>query len=124
MPIALRAGLPRALTQQWLNGYRVDFFLPELGPVVETDGLTGHRTPQQQMEDLLRDQAHTAAGLTRLRFARWQVRFDAARVEDIPTRTRERLGAQLKSAPPRAMTRAIFPRDRPTLPRLQTSHPA
>ena len=32
------------LTSQRLNGFRVDFFWPELGLVVETDGLRYHRT--------------------------------------------------------------------------------
>src|SRR5258708_6489729 len=27
-PIARRAGLPKPLTQQWVNGFRVDFFWP------------------------------------------------------------------------------------------------
>jgi len=33
IPIALGAGLGRPLTQQWLNGFRVDFFWPGLGLV-------------------------------------------------------------------------------------------
>jgi len=68
-----RTNLPTPRTQVWLNGYRVDFYWPALGLVVETDGLTYHRTPSQQKEDRLRDQAHTAAGLTVLRFAAFQV---------------------------------------------------
>jgi predicted transcriptional regulator of viral defense system len=40
IPIALRAGLPMPQTGYVLNGFRVDFFWPELGLVVETDGLT------------------------------------------------------------------------------------
>src|SRR5687767_12752761 len=55
--------------------YEVDFFWPDLGLVVETDGLRYHRTPAQQARDRLRDQAHTAAGLTGLRFTHAQVRF-------------------------------------------------
>jgi very-short-patch-repair endonuclease len=73
-----RAGLPRPLTQQFLNGHRVDFYWPELGLVVETDGLTYHRTPQQQAKDLVRDQAHTAAGMLALRFTHPQVRYEEA----------------------------------------------
>jgi very-short-patch-repair endonuclease len=45
--------------------------------VVETDGLRYHRTPAQQVRDRLRDQAHTAAGMTPLRFTHAQVRFEA-----------------------------------------------
>jgi very-short-patch-repair endonuclease len=52
------------------------FYSPELGLVVETDGLRYHRTPAQQTRDPLRDQAHTAAGLTVLRFAHGQVWFE------------------------------------------------
>jgi very-short-patch-repair endonuclease len=74
------AGLPMPETQAWLNGFRVDFYWPRLGLVVETDGLRYHRTPAQQARDRLRDQAHTAAGLTTLRFTAAQVRFEAARV--------------------------------------------
>jgi hypothetical protein len=43
-----RAGLPVPRTRQWLNGFRVDFHWPDLGLVVETDGLRYHRTPAQQ----------------------------------------------------------------------------
>jgi len=81
LPIVRAAGPPTPLTQQRVNGYRVDFYWPELRLVVETDGLTYHRTPAQQARDRLRDQAHTSAGLTPLRFTRGQVVFDAARVE-------------------------------------------
>ena len=60
-----KAGLPLPLTRQRLNGFRVDFYWPDLGLVVETDGLTCHRTPAQQARDRVRDQAHTAAGRRR-----------------------------------------------------------
>jgi very-short-patch-repair endonuclease len=83
LPIARRVGLPTPLTQQWVNGFRVDFFWPELGLVVETDGLRYHRTPAQQAADRRRDQVHTAAGLTPLRFTHYEVRFEPARVEAI-----------------------------------------
>jgi very-short-patch-repair endonuclease len=83
LPIARRAGLPKPKTQQWVNGFRVDFFWPELELVVETDGLRYHRTAAQQAEDRLRDQAHAAAGLTPLRFTRAQVRFEPQHVERI-----------------------------------------
>jgi very-short-patch-repair endonuclease len=59
-----------------VSGFRVDFHWPELGLVVETDGLRYHRTPAQQAKDRLRDQAHAAAGLVSLRFTRAQVRFE------------------------------------------------
>jgi very-short-patch-repair endonuclease len=91
--LAHDAGLPSPLTRQWINGFKVDFYWPDLGLVVETDGLRYHRTPAQQARDRLRDQAHTAAGLTPLRFTHAQVRFDAAHVRAILAETTRRLGA-------------------------------
>lgn len=76
-----RAKLESPLTQQRVNGFRVDFYWPDLGLVVETDGLRYHRTPSEQARDRLRDQAHVAAGLTSLRFTHWQVRYDPGHVE-------------------------------------------
>jgi len=64
LPIARRCGLPLPRTQPWVNGFRVDFHWPDLGLVVETDGLRYHRTPAQQARDRMRDQAHMAVGLT------------------------------------------------------------
>ena len=66
-----------------VNGFRVDFHWPELGLVVETDGLRYHRTPAQQARDRRRDQAHAAAGLTTLRFTHAQVRFEPANVREV-----------------------------------------
>src|SRR3954447_17366711 len=83
LPMVRRVGLPRPLTRERVNGFKVDFYWPELGLVVETDGLTYHRTPAQQARDRLRDQTHAAAGLTPLRFTRAQVRFEPAHVERI-----------------------------------------
>jgi very-short-patch-repair endonuclease len=80
LPIARQAGLPPPEPQRWVNGFRVDFYWPELRLVVETDGLRYHRTPAQQAKDRLRDQAHAAAGLTPLRFTRAQVRFEPEHV--------------------------------------------
>jgi very-short-patch-repair endonuclease len=72
--------MPDPFTGAMVNGFEVDFHWPELGLVVETDGLRYHRTPAQQARDRLRDQAHTAAGLTTLRFTHAQVRFEARHV--------------------------------------------
>jgi len=80
LPIARAAGLPVPEAGRTLNGFRVDFFWPELGLVVETDGLRYHRTAAQQTRDRRRDQAHTAAGLTTLRFTHAQVRFERGNV--------------------------------------------
>jgi hypothetical protein len=74
------AGLPMPLTQQYVNDFRVDFYWPELGLVVETDGLRYHRTPAQQSRDGRRDQVHLAAGYTPLRFTHAQVRYQAGYV--------------------------------------------
>jgi very-short-patch-repair endonuclease len=78
--IARKAGLPEPRTQARVNGFRVDFHWPDLKLVVETDGLRYHRTPAQQANDRRRDQAHTAAGLTPLRFTHAQVAHEPARV--------------------------------------------
>lgn len=85
--IVRAAGLPQPETQQWVNGFRVDFYWPDRGLVVETDGLRYHRTPSQQARDRRRDQAHTSAGLTNLRFAHAQVRFEAEYVCAVLKRT-------------------------------------
>jgi very-short-patch-repair endonuclease len=81
VPIAARAGLGRPQTQRRVNGFRVDFFWPERGLVVETDGLRYHRTAEQQLHDRVRDQTHAATGLTAMRFTHWPVRYDPSRVE-------------------------------------------
>ena len=90
-PLWKQAGLPPPLTQQYVNGYRVDFFWPDLGLVVETDGGRFHRTAAQQTADRRRDQAHTAAGMTPLRFTHAQVAHEPRHVVEILTRTADRL---------------------------------
>lgn len=87
------AGLSLPQTGRRLNGFKVDFFWPDLGLVVETDGLSYHRTPAQQARDLVRDQAHTAAGLSRLRFSHAQVRFEPDHVIETLVDTARPLGA-------------------------------
>lgn len=74
--LAARAGLPPPLTGTRVNGYKVDFLWSGFGLVVETDGLRYHRTAGQQVRDRMRDQAHSAAGLTPLRFTHAQVRYE------------------------------------------------
>jgi very-short-patch-repair endonuclease len=86
-----RAGLSPPRTRERVNGFRVDFFWPELGLVVETDGLRYHRTPFQQGKDRLRDQAHIAAGLTALRFTHSQIAHQPTSVSATLTATAERL---------------------------------
>lgn len=92
LPIARRAGLPPPETGGLLNGFKVDFYWPDLGLVVETDGLRYHRTPAQQSRDRLRDQAHTAAGLTPLRFTHAQVRYEPRYVVATLSAVARRLG--------------------------------
>ena len=79
--IAARAGLPTPVTQARVNGFRVDFWFPTLGLVVETDGLRYHRTAARQASDARRDQAHALAGTTVLRFPHAQIRFAPHGVE-------------------------------------------
>lgn len=81
VPLARRAGLPKPQTQRQLEAGRVDFHWPELGLVVETDGLRYHRTPTQQARDIERDNAHRAAGLVPVRFTHGQVRHRPRYVE-------------------------------------------
>jgi very-short-patch-repair endonuclease len=73
-------GLPLPHTQARVNGYRVDFYWPDLGLIVETDGLRYHRTPAQQATDRRRDQVHSATGLTTLRFTHAQVTHESRHV--------------------------------------------
>jgi hypothetical protein len=96
IPLAAQADLPAPLTGQRVNGFEVDFYWPDLGLVVETDGLRYHRTPAEQARDRLRDQAHTAAGLTQLRFTHEQVRYEPAYVRGILAQTASRLAISTK----------------------------
>jgi very-short-patch-repair endonuclease len=80
LPLVDACGLPRPLTRTFVNGFRVDFLWPDLGLVVETDGLRYHRTPAEQARDRVRDQAHSAGGLTPLRFTHAQVRHEPEHV--------------------------------------------
>lgn len=92
------ADLPQPLTQQWLNGFRVDFFWPSLGLVVETDGLAYHRTPAQQARDLVREQAHLAAGLTPLCFTHEQVKYERPHVLHMLRTMAAQLGGEPRTA--------------------------
>lgn len=96
LPLACKAGLSVPLTGQWVNEFEADFYWPDLGLVVETDGLRYHRTPAEQARDRLRDQAHTAAGLTPLRFTHEQVRYEPEHVLAILAQTASRLAISMK----------------------------
>jgi hypothetical protein len=86
-PLAAAAGLSTPLTKVKVNEFEVDFFWPDLGLVVETDGWRYHRTPATQTRDALRFQAHTASGLTPLRFSHRQVKYEPRHVLTILRKT-------------------------------------
>jgi very-short-patch-repair endonuclease len=99
LPLARRAELPAPLTGQLVNGFEVDFYWPDLGLVVETDGLRYHRTPAEQARDRLRDQTHTVAGLTPLRFTHEQVRYEPEHVLAVLRATSRRLQERFLQPP-------------------------
>jgi very-short-patch-repair endonuclease len=76
LPLARAADLPLPRTSVYVNGHEVDFHFPSLGLVVEADSITYHRTPAQQTKDRQRDQDHSAAGITSLRFTHAQINFE------------------------------------------------
>ena len=98
LPLAHDAGCRLRVTRQWINGFKVDFYWPDLGLVVETDGLRYHRTPAQQARDRRRDQAHAAAGLTPLRFTHEQVRYEPAHVRAALLRLRAASRGRVRAA--------------------------
>jgi Protein of unknown function (DUF559) len=79
-PIAAAAGLPAPITKRVVNGFEVDFYWPELGLVIETDGLRYHRTPSTQSRDAMRDRAHVLAGMFPLRFTHYEIKHSRRRV--------------------------------------------
>jgi very-short-patch-repair endonuclease len=95
LPLTRQAGLAIPLTGQSVNDFEVDFYWPDLGLVVETDGLRYHRTPAEQARDRLRDQAHTASGLTPLRFTHEQVRYEPEHVLAVLTATARMLARRV-----------------------------
>ncbi len=90
------AGLPDPESQVHVNGFRVDFYWPTLGLIVETDGPLDHRTPAQQGSDRFRDQTHAAAGMTAIRFTEAQVRYEQDRVRATLAAIAHRLQAGLR----------------------------
>jgi hypothetical protein len=86
-PLAAAAGLPVPLTKHTVNEFEVDFYWPDLGLVVETDGWRYHRTPSAQSRDALRFQTHVAHGLTPLRFSHYQVKYEPRHVRAILEQT-------------------------------------
>jgi hypothetical protein len=86
-PLATAAGLPTPLTKHIVNRFEVDFYWPDLGLVIETDGWRYHRTPSAQTRDALRFQVHVANGLTPLRFSHHQVKYEPRHVQAILRKT-------------------------------------
>lgn len=82
-PLARAAALPPPMTKEWVLGYEVDFYFPELKLIVETDGLRYHRTPSQQARAARRDQTHVAAGYRVLRFTHWQIAHAPTEVTNV-----------------------------------------
>ena len=109
LPLAHQAGLPTPLSGQFVNEFEVDFYWPALGLVVETDGLRYHRTPAEQARDRLRDQAHTAAGLTPLRFTHEQVRYEPEHVLAVLQATARVLGERGAQLPAGVLEASSFP---------------
>lgn len=81
LAIVRAANLPSPRTQAMVSGYRVDFYWPDLGLVVEADGWRYHRTSGEQATDQRRDQAHARGGLTPLRFSEDQIRYEPRAVQ-------------------------------------------
>ncbi|HEU5106098.1 MAG TPA: type IV toxin-antitoxin system AbiEi family antitoxin domain-containing protein [Solirubrobacterales bacterium] len=94
--IVRAANLPLPLTKQRVNRFEVDFFWPDLGLVVETDGLRYHRTPSAQLRDARRDRAHVMAGMTPLRFTHYEVRYEPRRVRAELTKTMAMLRRRIR----------------------------
>lgn len=92
LAIVRAASLPLPETQVYVNGYRVDFYWPDLGLVVETDGWRHHRTSGEQATDRRRDQTHTTSGLTTVRFGEDQVRYEPEHVRRTLATVIARLG--------------------------------
>jgi very-short-patch-repair endonuclease len=100
--LAGRAGLSVPLTGQRVNDFETDFYWPDLGLVVETDGARYHRTPSRQTRDRERDQAHTLAGLAHLRFTEDQIEFEASYVIETLRSVALRLAAARQEIEPPA----------------------
>jgi very-short-patch-repair endonuclease len=112
LPLAREAGLALPRTSVHVTGHEVDFHFPDLGLVVETDGLTYHRTSAEQAKDHERDQDHSAAGLTPVRFTHAQIKFEPDHVVRILRATASWLRTRPAPSPDRHRER----RDHPLIP--------
>jgi very-short-patch-repair endonuclease len=90
-PLARAAAFPLPLSKHWVLGWEVDFFFPDHGLIVETDGLRYHRTPAQQARMVKRDQKHTSHGYRVLRFTHWQIAYAPTEVTGILHQIRRHL---------------------------------
>lgn len=81
-------GLPRPQVNVRIGGWIPDFFWPEAGLIVETDGQRFHRTAAARRRDALKDEFMRALGLTVIRL-RW------TDVADTPEATAALIGAAL-----------------------------
>jgi very-short-patch-repair endonuclease len=95
-------------------GYEVDFWFPDHGLVVETDGLRYHRTPAQQARMVKRDQTHQAAGLRVLRFTHWQIACAPNEVTELLRTIRPHLSATSVPRHPCEIPKPQEPAARPT----------
>jgi predicted transcriptional regulator of viral defense system len=85
--LARKHGLLRPRSNHSLDapdhpGLEADFYFPEHGLVMETDGWDTHRTRQAFEDDRAKDAALTAAGYTVVRFTWRQLRDDPQTVAD------------------------------------------
>lgn len=95
IPLALKAGgPPRPETCVMVNGWEVDFYWPDLDFVVEADGLSYHRTPQQQARDAVRDHAHALAETERLRLTHSQIHYEPGYVVALLAKVARRLAKE------------------------------
>jgi very-short-patch-repair endonuclease len=72
-----RAGIPPYKLNYRLCGITVDAFWPDLGVVVELDGVQGHASPAQMRRDHHRDLMLRAAGYIVVRYSYDQVTYEA-----------------------------------------------
>jgi very-short-patch-repair endonuclease len=80
VPLAVKAGYGRPLTQKNIGAGRVDFYYD--GIVVDADGLRYHRTAFTQTRDPRRDQAHKRMGVDTIRFSHAQIKYEKKYVVD------------------------------------------
>lgn len=73
-------GIPTPEVQRQLDPFRVDFFWPDLGLVVETDGRSAHDRSMAYTDDRKRDRRLKIRGLDVIRFTWNEIVYDPATV--------------------------------------------